>query len=125
MNLSPTKRNWLAILSGTIPALFVIAVLSAAPSGSSPTDEGELLYKSKCSICHAVDGSANTGMGKMYKISDLRSAEVQKQSDAQLTEIVTNGKTDGNRKMMPFKEKLTPAQIQEVVAYLRELARRH
>lgn len=125
MNLFPTKRNWLAILSGTIPALFVMAVLSATPLGSSPTDEGEHLFKSSCSICHAADGSGNTGIGKMYKISDLRSAEVQKLSDAQLREIVTNGKTDGNKKMLPFKEKLTPVQIREVVAYLRELAKRH
>jgi hypothetical protein len=43
-------------------------------------------------MCHGQDGSGDTAMGKKLKVRDLRSAEVQSQTDAQLTDIITKGK---------------------------------
>jgi cytochrome c6 len=45
---------------------------------------------------------------------------VQSQSDAQLTDIVTNGKN----KMPAYKGKLTDDQIKGLVAYIRGLAKK-
>jgi len=51
------------------------------------------------------------------KLRDLGSADVQKQSDADLNGIITNGKN----KMPAFTGKLTGDQITDVVKYIRTL----
>jgi cytochrome c6 len=82
--------------------------------------DGAALFKTKCAACHGADGSGDTAMGKTLKIRDLRSADVQKQTDAQLTEITTNGKG----KMPAYKGKLTDEQLQQLVAVIRDLAKK-
>jgi len=60
-------------------------------------------------------------MGKTLGVPDLTSSDVQKQSDAQLTDSVTNGK---GKKMPAYKGKLTDDQIKGLVAYIRGLAKK-
>ena len=48
---------------------------------------------------------------------DLRSDEVQKQSDADLAEAITKGKG----KMPAFGAKVKPDDVKKLVAYIREL----
>ncbi len=84
---------------------------------SARADDSASLFKTKCAACHGADGSGDTSMGKALKIRDLGSAEVQKQTDAQLTEIVSNGKSP----MPAYKGKLTEDQIKGLVAYIRSL----
>lgn len=120
MNSSQRKTIWLGSLLGTISAALFAAFLTASPQADSPATEGRRIYMSNCSICHAKDGSANTIMGKKDKIPDLRSREVQGKTDADLVDIVANG-SKNNKKMKPFKDRLTAREIQQVVSYLREL----
>ena len=54
------------------------------------------------------------------KIRDLRSPEVQKQSDAQLSAIIR----DGRGKMPAMGKGLTDGQVHVLVAYIRELSGR-
>jgi hypothetical protein len=54
-------------------------------------------------MCHGPDGKAQTAMAKNLNLRDLGSAEVQSQSDADLTNIITNGKG----KMPKYYGKLT------------------
>lgn len=56
--------------------------------------------------------------GKTLKATDLRTAELQKKTDAQLSAAVTAGKG----KMQPIKS-LQPDQVRDVVAYVRTLAK--
>jgi mono/diheme cytochrome c family protein len=107
----------------TALAVTALALLPFASRAAGPASAGERVYKSRCSICHAADGSGNTAMGKKLKVRDLRSREVQRESDAGLTNIITNGKTDGS-KMQGYKDRLTPEQIQQLVAYVRELGKK-
>ena len=64
------------------------------------------------------DGSGNTPMGKNLKLRDLGSADVQKQSDKELKDIVTKGKPP---KMPAYTGKLTDAQIDDLVKFIRTL----
>jgi mono/diheme cytochrome c family protein len=89
-------------------------------AGPSRADDAAALYKTKCAMCHGPDGSGNTPTGKAMKVADLRSDEVQKKTDAQLTETIASGKG----KMPAFKGKLTDAQINDLVKYVRELAKK-
>ncbi len=79
----------------------------------------EATFKQKCAVCHGPDGSGATAMGRTFKLKDLKSAEVQNMTDAQLTEIITNGK----QRMPAYKTQLSAAQIKGMVAYLREMAK--
>jgi len=79
--------------------------------------DGAADYKAKCAMCHGADGKGDTSMGKMMKIRDLSSADVQSQSDADLNGIITNGKG----KMPKYDGKLTADQINDLVKYIRTL----
>ena len=79
--------------------------------------DGGADFKAKCAVCHGATGKGDTTMGKNLKIRDLTSADVQKQSDADLTTVITNGKG----KMPAYKGKLTDAQISDVVKYVKTL----
>lgn len=99
--------------------LFLIAaglVFCAAPLWAQ--NDAATVYKTKCSVCHGADGSGNTAVGKSMNLRDLRSADVQKQTDGQLTEIIAKGKN----KMPGYAKSLKDSQISDLVAYIRELA---
>ena len=93
-------------------------VLSPALFGQGET--GEALYKRNCAGCHGADGAGQTAMGRTFKIGDLRAAEAQKMTDAQLADLIANGKG----KMPAYGKRLSHEQIQSVVGYLRELAKK-
>ena len=75
-------------------------------------------YKAKCAPCHGADGTGNTPVGKSLHVKSLASDEVQKLSDADLTTILH----DGKNKMPAFKDKLTDAEIKDMVQYIRSFA---
>jgi mono/diheme cytochrome c family protein len=79
--------------------------------------DGAALYKAKCAACHAADGSGNTTVGKSLKVRSFAAAEVQKCTDAELTKSIT----DGKGKMPAYGKKLTPAEIESLVAVIRTM----
>ena len=99
-----------------IPAILAVLLL-CAPLRAQET--GEALFKAKCAMCHGPDGSGKTFMGEKLKVPDLRSAEVQKKSDADLRAVITKGKD----KMPSYEGKLTKEQIDKLVTYIRDLAK--
>jgi cytochrome c6 len=92
-----------------------------AVTASAWAQDAGALFKAKCSVCHAADGSGSGATGKNLKTPDLRSDEAQKQTDAQLIDSITNGV---GKKMPAFKGKLTDAQIKDLVGYIRGLAKK-
>jgi cytochrome c6 len=98
----------------------VLALAIMSVFGASTRADGAADFKAKCAMCHGADGSGNTATGKALKVRDLASPDVQSQTDAQITDIVTNGKN----KMPAYKGKLTDDQIKGLVAYVRGLAKK-
>ena len=88
----------------------------AAPQEQS----GQTLFNRNCATCHSQNGTP-TAVGKSLNAPDLGSAPVQNQTNAQLEQVISNGK--GN--MPAFKDKLPPAEIDSLVAYVHTLAKRH
>ena len=94
-----------------------LVVLTVAFALSTCFADAGADYKAKCATCHGPDGKGDTAMGKTMKVKDLGSAEVQKQSDADVTTIIDKGK-----KPMPgYEGKLTKEQIDGLVKYVRSL----
>jgi cytochrome c6 len=79
--------------------------------------DGADTFKARCAMCHGADGSGQTAMGKSMGLRSLGSPDVQKQSDADLTATITNGKG----KMPPYGSKLSADEIAGVVKYIRTL----
>jgi cytochrome c6 len=92
-------------------ALAVVLSLSLPASAQ----DASALYKSKCAGCHGADGTGSA-MGKKMGAHDFTAAEVQGMSDAQLTDIITNGKNK-----MPKYGSLKPEEIKGLVTYIRTL----
>jgi mono/diheme cytochrome c family protein len=80
--------------------------------------KGEKVFAAKCKSCHAAQGQGNPAIAKSLKITfrDLKSAEVQKQSDAELKKLAMGG--HGAKK--PLKG-VTPAELDDAVAYVRSM----
>lgn len=105
-----TKRSLIVVV-----ALCVLVVAPAAIAGGGP--DGAAIYKSKCAVCHGADGAGQTPMGKTMKLRDLGSPEVQKQSDQELAKWIA----DGKGKMPAYKTKLSAADIDALVGFIRSL----
>ena len=100
----------------TLSVLLMIALAARAVAQAAPAKD---TFASRCAMCHGSNGSAQTTMGKNLNIRDFHSADVQKQSDADLKTVITKGKG----KMPAFESKLSGEQIDQLVGYLRELGK--
>lgn len=77
------------------------------------------IWTAKCKSCHGPDGRAQTQMGKKEAIVDMsQPAWQQAQTDDDIREVISDG-SSRNKKMKPYKEKLTPQQIDSLVGYIR------
>ena len=101
------NRGFLALI---VVIAVALPVMAAGPDGAA-------LYKAKCAMCHGPDGAGQTPTGKAMKVRDLRSADVQKQTDKELDAIVANGKG----KMPAYKGKVSEAEIDALIKYIKTM----
>jgi mono/diheme cytochrome c family protein len=80
---------------------------------------GEQIYKARCAMCHGQDGLAATPMAKMMNVPSFKEPALVKAPESRLIAATADGKGH----MPAFKDKLSAAQIHEVVAYIRKLQR--
>lgn len=104
--------------SRAVFCVVALALLFAAPARAQ--SDAANLYKAKCDACHGADGKGDTAAGKKLGARDFASAEVQKETDAQLIEITAKGKN----KMPGYEKSLYDSQIKDLVAYIRGLAKK-
>jgi cytochrome c oxidase cbb3-type subunit III len=111
-------RSTLRIELLLVLAIYSLSLASAqqkpSTSGSKGSSgPGRSLFNSTCAACHGLDGR---GSDKAVNISG--SDRVRKYSDAQLSNIVSNGIPETG---MPAFRTLNATQIHAIVAYLRSL----
>lgn len=112
------SRSWVVKLAVGAAALAAVCLLSAPLPAD---DSGGSLYKTKCAACHGADGKGDTPAGKKTGARDFSSPEVQKMSDAELSEAIAKGKN----KMPAYEKSLKSGQLKDLVAYIRTLARKN
>lgn len=97
-----------------------IALVSLCFAASAfAADDTAKLWKAKCASCHGEDGKAQTKQGKAEKIEDMTAAEWQQEwSDEKMKTIIWEGSKD-NKKMKPFKDKLSEQQVDELIKHIR------
>jgi len=98
--------------------LLIAIVAAAAVCLAADAKAGQAVFAKSCQPCHGADGSGNPNIAKMMNVTmrPLGSADVQAQSDDDITKIITTGKG----KMRPVTS-VTGKSLDDVVAYLRTL----
>ncbi len=102
------------ILTIAVVGLLVLGLQAKADNAATETT-----YKAKCAMCHGPDGKGETPAGKAMKVKDFASAEVQKLTDAELSDAISKGKGK-----MPAVKTLTPDQVKDLTAYARLLGKK-
>ena len=94
-----------------------LVVFSATAGLAADAAAGKATFDKSCKTCHGADGTAPAAMSKMMKveIKDLKSAEVQALSAADLKKIITDGK--GKMKAVPA----AAADSDNLVAFIHSL----
>jgi cytochrome c6 len=112
-----TKRMSKALTAALLGApILAIVLLPDQSRGSAALADAAATYKAKCASCHGADGSGNTPAGKSLKVADLRSANIQKQSDDALYNAIAKGKG----KMPAYEKTLGADTCKSLVAYIRQ-----
>ena len=119
-------RSKKALVYLTVPAvLCAVCVFAAAMSRkvtalSTSAGDARSVYNAKCASCHGRDGRASSMHARHEKARDLTTGEWQ---DSVSDERIYNSINNGKGKMPAFKKKLSEAQIDELVNYVRRLRR--
>src|SRR4029077_20290819 len=95
-------------------ALFVASIVQASPGPESAASVAT--FRTKCAMCHGQDGGGSE-VGKSMNVPDLRLPAVQKLPDAELAQVISNGKGG----MPSFKNSLSSDEIHALVTHIRSL----
>ena len=103
--------------------LAIVMAVAVSFTGTAIAADGAKVYKSKCASCHGKDGKG-TAMAPAHAGSDY----IKSASAADIKADVVNGRKGSAKKykkfpipMPPWKGKLTDAEIDAVVAYMKGL----
>jgi cytochrome c6 len=116
------KLKGLFLLTAIIISSYVLAAGGSANLiATTPLADGNALYTSKCTICHAKDGRGLPNWRSKGQ-PDFTDPKWQKsRTDAQIADATKNGKG----KFMPaFKAKMSDEEIAAVVARIRALGKK-
>jgi mono/diheme cytochrome c family protein len=111
------KRTTKAMAVTAIACIAILAATRNSAVSAVTAADAAATYKGKCASCHGADGGGQTAAGKAMKVRDLRSAEVQGQSDDQLYAAIAKGKG----KMPGYEKSLGAETCKALVAYIRQL----
>jgi mono/diheme cytochrome c family protein len=97
------------------------ATSTPSPSPSASVDElasARANYTKNCEGCHGPNGEGGLVKldNKQLKVPSLKADHAMKHTDAEITDFITNG----HEEMPAFNDKLTPAEVTELVRYVRK-----
>lgn len=114
------------ILVSSSPAEHEHQTVIAVVSGAGSSQNGKAIFAESCGKCHGADGAGNADADKFFQteIPRLNSEYVQSKSDAELREVISNGR----RNMPPVRvgqptvqHLLQPQAVDAVITYVRTL----
>jgi mono/diheme cytochrome c family protein len=112
----------LSILFVALTAILSLpAPESRAQNSSGPARSAAYLYRTQCRSCHGVDGKATTSKGKLNHSRDLADPAWQDEvSDERIFNSIMNGRKVRG-KMPAFNKRMTEAEADSLVTYVRNL----
>ena len=98
--------------------LHPLSLASSAANESSAMPDVNSVYNKQCAACHGRDGRGKTFRGKHAHARDLTDAQWQ---DQVTDERFYNSISKGKGKMPAFARKLSDAEIESLVTFVRNL----
>ena len=93
-----------------------VIVLILCHNALADVDEGKRLFEGHCSACHGAKGHGDTPIGQALKVANIYSEILEHEHDnAHLIEEIMAGKGA----MPAWKGKLSPAQAQNILDYIK------
>ena len=91
---------------------------AAAPGTPDPFEKAYLNFQQNCQECHGEKGQGGTVeiKGRKLKVPSLRDGHALDHPDEKFVKQIT----EGDDEMPAFKDKLSPAEINELVAFIRK-----
>lgn len=91
----------------------------AGADSAAGQSQTKAIFEERCASCHGLDGRGRTSMGEMLEAPDFTDAEWQRGvTDERMRASVG----DGKGQMPAFAGKLSPREINALVAYVRAFA---
>ncbi len=117
------------------PACFLLSALLSPPlfaeglsppPGYKPTKKIVRLFEAKCATCHGDDGRAKTETGQEMALGDMTKAAYWKTVTLEgarkaVLEGIKRTQNGVEQEMKPFKDRLTPEQVDDLVIYASSL----
>jgi mono/diheme cytochrome c family protein len=110
-------------LLGRVISLVLVPLCSLSLLAAPTAQEN---YKKHCTVCHGADGKSQTRLGKKSGAKDLSDkTALTKLSDEEVFKTIKLGRKNakGDEKMEPFGDDISDAEITDLVAYVRTLAK--
>jgi cytochrome c6 len=105
----------------TTTKIIALALAFAGAAALSQAATAGENWENLCAKCHGADGKGQTKVGKKLNIKDYTDAKVQADlKDEEMTKAITNGVKDGAKEKMKAFTDLTPAEVSDLVAYVRK-----
>jgi cytochrome c2 len=102
----------------TVLFLVLIGIAASAWAQGGSAEKGKALVESKkCALCHKAPEPGKPVLGKPMEVL------VGTNTDARLKETITNPKKAIDPKVKMPEFKLTDAELQDVIAYLKSVAK--
>ena len=105
-------------------AVVLIALFIFIPAISLAGDDAAILYKTKCAVCHGVDGLATTPMGKKQSIPSFASEKIQKAPNSDLEDFVLNGGREKKASHSFAGKGMTGDEAKKLAVLIKELGRK-
>lgn len=102
-----------------------VAVFLIGGVAAQSADDVAAMWKEHCTSCHGANGKGKTKAGRKAKVKDFTDAEYQKKftDEFAIKRLKEGIKEDGKERMKPFGDKLTDAQMKDLLAYVRKFAK--
>ncbi len=111
-----------ALLFGLAPSF--AAKSKKAPAAQGPQGAGEKIFHSNCAMCHNADSTKDKlgpGLQGLFKNKELPKSH-KPATEENVRAQIENGSPHAKPMGMPaFKGKLTPSQIDDLIAFLKTL----
>ena len=110
-----------AVLYATVALMSLGLLLSQLVQAAGDPVKGKGLYEKHCVACHGLQGKGDGPAGKVITppAADFSSAASKKKSEAELMQVIENGKP--GTAMPPWKSQLSQTELSDLMGYVMTL----